>query len=311
MLQFIIRRFLKAFATMFLVLTVVFFFTRLTGNPFERESLMGNLNPEMLQELQAYYGFDKPVWAQYVNYLDGLMRGYAGRSVHRVGQLVTEAYGHALIKTGKLAIWCIPLGLIVGIPLGIVGALKKDKAIGQAAMAAAFVGYAFPSFIIAIGVILIFSYILGWLPSMGDATAAHYILPILTLSASQIASIARFTRSSMLDRILTGLHQDGSRQGPAQTNCHLQARSSQCPHPGGHHLWNTGGFLAHRFDDRGNHLFLAGIRILADHVRATAGLRSRAVRRPDHRRDCCDKQSSCGYRLQFDRSPHTVGGVGA
>ena len=199
MLQFIMRRGLKAFATMFLVLTVVFFFTRLTGNPFERESMMGNLTPEMLQELQAYYGFDKPVWVQYVHYLDGLMRGYAGRSVHRVGQLVTEAYGLALMKTGKLAIWCVPLGLIVGIPLGIVGALRKDRAIGQAAMAAAFVGYAFPNFIVAIGLILIFSFTLGWLPSMGDATAAHYIMPILTLSAAQIASIARFTRSSMLD----------------------------------------------------------------------------------------------------------------
>ena len=193
------RRGLKAFATMFLVLTVVFFFTRLTGNPFERESMMGNLTPEMLQELQAYYGFDKPVWVQYVHYLDGLMRGYAGRSVHRVGQLVTEAYGLALMKTGKLAIWCVPLGLIVGIPLGIIGALRKDRAIGQAAMAAAFVGYAFPNFIIAIGLILIFSFTLRWLPSMGDATAAHYIMPILTLSAAQIASIARFTRSSMLD----------------------------------------------------------------------------------------------------------------
>ena len=199
MLQFIMRRGLKAFATMFLVLTVVFFFTRLTGNPFERESMMGNLTPEMLQELQAYYGLDKPVWVQYVHYLDGLMRGYAGRSVHRVGQLVTEAYGLALMKTGKLAIWCVPLGLIVGIPLGIVGALRKDRAIGQAAMAAAFVGYAFPNFIVAIGLILIFSFTLGWLPSMGDATAAHYIMPILTLSAAQIASIARFTRSSMLD----------------------------------------------------------------------------------------------------------------
>jgi len=153
----------------------------------------------MLQELQAYYGLDKPVWVQYVHYLDGLMRGYAGRSVHRVGQLVTEAYGLALMKTGKLAIWCVPLGLIVGIPLGIVGALKKNRAVGQAAMAAAFVGYAFPNFIVAIGLILIFSFTLRWLPSMGDATAAHYIMPILTLSAAQIASIARFTRSSMLD----------------------------------------------------------------------------------------------------------------
>ncbi len=199
MLQFIIRRSLKAIVTMFVVVTVVFFFTRITGNPFVREFATEGLTEEMLQELEEYYGFDKPVWTQYLIYLRGLLRGYAGRSVFREGQLVTDAYLYALIKTGKVIIWCIPLGLFTGIPLGIIGAIKRDTAIGEGAMAIAFVGYAFPNFVIAIGLILIFSYTLGWLPSMGDATPAHFIMPVITLSIRRMASISRFTRSSMLD----------------------------------------------------------------------------------------------------------------
>ncbi len=84
-------------------------------------------------------------------------------------------------------------------PFGVIGAIKKNTAIGQGAMAMAFVGYAFPNFVIAIGLILIFALYLGWLPSMGDATPLHFILPIITLSIRRMASIARYTRSSMLD----------------------------------------------------------------------------------------------------------------
>ena len=199
MLQFIIRRSLKTIVTLFVVVMVVFFFTRISGNPFDREFADEGLTEEMRQELEGYYGFDKPILTQFVIYLRGLLHGYAGRSVYREGQLVTEAYRYALMKTGRMVIWCIPLGLLTGIPLGMIGAMKKDKAMGQAAMTAAFVGYAFPSFVVAIGLILIFSFTLGWFPSMGDATPAHFILPIITLTIHGMASIARFTRSSMLD----------------------------------------------------------------------------------------------------------------
>jgi ABC-type dipeptide/oligopeptide/nickel transport system permease component len=198
-LQFIIRRGLKAIGTLFIVVTAVFFFTRITGNPFEREFATEGLTAEMRQELEEYYGLDEPVWKQYWIYLSELLRGYAGRSVTRGARPVTAMYWQAFQMTGKLIVWCFFMGPLFGIPLGIIGAIKKDKAAGQAAMAAAFVGYAFPNFIIAIGLILVFSYTLGWLPSMGDATPAHFIMPIIALSVRRMASISRFTRSSMLD----------------------------------------------------------------------------------------------------------------
>ncbi len=196
---FLIRRGLKTVATLFAVITAVFFLTRITGNPFEREFQDEGLTVEMRQELEAYYGLDKPVLMQYLIYLRELARGNAGRSLSGGGEPVTTMYWEAFQMTGKLIVWCFFIGPLFGIPLGMIGAIKRNTAIGEGAMAIAFVGYAFPNFVIAIGLILIFSYTLGWLPSMGDATPAHFIMPIITLSIRRMASISRYTRSSMLD----------------------------------------------------------------------------------------------------------------
>ena len=196
--NFLILRGLKTLATLFAVVTAVFFLTRITGNPFETEFQAEGLTPEALQALEEYYGIDKPVWTQYVVYLRELSRGNAGRSVTR-DLPVTTMYWQALQMTGKMIVWCFFVGPLLGIPLGMIGAIRRNTAIGSSAMALAFVGYAFPNFVIAIGLILIFSFSLGWLPSMGDATPAHFIMPVVTLSIYSMAGIARFTRSSMLD----------------------------------------------------------------------------------------------------------------
>ena len=197
---FLIRRGLKTLVTLFAVVTVVFLLTRISGNPFEMEYEKDGLTNEELQAFNEYYGLEKPVWTQYLIYLRELAKGNAGLSVTAYpGMPVTAIYWQAIQMTGKLIVWCFFFGILFGIPLGIIGAIKRDTAIGQAAMALAFIGYAFPDFVIAIGLILIFSYNLGWLPSMGDATPAHLIMPVFTMSIRRMASISRFTRSSMLD----------------------------------------------------------------------------------------------------------------
>ena len=197
---FLIRRGLKTLLTLLVVVTVVFLLTRLSGNPFEMEYQEEGLTPEMMQKLEEYYGLNEPVWKQYLIYLRELAQGNAGKSVTTyAGKPVTTVYWQAIKMTGKLIVWCFFLGILFGVPLGIIGAVKRNTAIGEAAMAFAFIGYAFPDFVIAIGLILIFSYNLGWLPSMGDATPAHLVMPVITLSIRRMAAISRFTRSSMLD----------------------------------------------------------------------------------------------------------------
>jgi peptide/nickel transport system permease protein len=156
------------------------------------------ISSEDWQKLKEYYGFDKSLPKQYVFYLRELARGNFGVSIifkRPVVELYTQAFG----KTLKLAVWVLPLSVFVGIPLGIIGALKRRSSTGRLAMACAFIGYAVPNFILAISFILVFSFVLKILPSAGDATVWHFIMPTIVLSAATIAALARYTRSSMLD----------------------------------------------------------------------------------------------------------------
>jgi len=199
MVKFILQRSLKALVTLFFVVTAVFFLTRLSGNPITREFQDEGISDEIRKEIEAYYGLDKPILEQYWNYISGLFKGYAGRSISKGSLEVTEMYWRAFKMTAKLVVWCIFIGPVFGIPLGILAAVKRNRVLGQGVMLVTALGYAFPSFVVAIGLILIFSFKLGWFPSMGDATMAHFFLPIITLSIGSIASITRYTRNSMLD----------------------------------------------------------------------------------------------------------------
>ena len=137
----------KTLLTLFSVITIVFFLTRITGNPFEREFQDTGITEEQKQELMEYYGFDKPLGIQYLVYLRELfLHGNAGKSMVR-GDSVTTLYFEAFLMTGKLVIWCFLIGPIIGIPLGMIGAIKRNTALGQGAMALAFIGYAFPNFV--------------------------------------------------------------------------------------------------------------------------------------------------------------------
>jgi peptide/nickel transport system permease protein len=87
----------------------------------------------------------------------------------------------------------------VGVPVGIATALWRKSALGNAVLLASFLGYAIPNFVLAILLLLLFSFTLNWLPSAGSDTLAHYIMPTLALSAYFVASLVRYTRNSMLD----------------------------------------------------------------------------------------------------------------
>ena len=91
------------------------------------------------------------------------------------------------------------LSTIIGIPLGIVAALYRAHLFGRLIVTAAFFGYALPNFVLAILLMLLFSFWLRWLPSAGIGSAAHYVMPVMTISLALLASIVRFTRSSMID----------------------------------------------------------------------------------------------------------------
>lgn len=197
MLKFIAWRFGRAVLTVLAVTVAVFLAARLTGNPLEMMYPEG-LPPDQEERLLAEYGLDKPIPVQFLNYVRGLSQGNFGVSL-REKRLVAEMFAEDIGATLKLAGLAFLVSVVFGIPIGMVGALKRRSGTGRFVMSIAFLGYAVPHFIIALSLILVFAFYLHWLPSTGNATVWHYVLPTVTLAAHRFASIARHTRSSLLD----------------------------------------------------------------------------------------------------------------
>jgi peptide/nickel transport system permease protein len=197
MLKFIAWRFGRAVLTVLAVTVAVFLAARLTGNPLEMMYPEG-LPPDQEERLLAEYGLDKPIPVQFLNYVRELSQGNFGVSL-REKRPVAEMFAEDIGATLKLAGLAFLVSVAFGIPIGMVGALKRRSGTGRFVMSIAFLGYAVPHFIIALSLILVFAFYLHWLPSTGNATVWHYVLPTVTLAAHRFASIARHTRSSLLD----------------------------------------------------------------------------------------------------------------
>ncbi|MBD3764384.1 MAG: ABC transporter permease [Rhodobacterales bacterium] len=193
MLNLALRTLLRMALTFFVIVTLVFLVTRLTGSPVD--FVLGEgLTAEDRQILIRYYALDRPLWDQYMAFLRGFTDGEFGLSfVERrpVAQIVAERIWPSL----QLLIAAVSVTLVVAIPLGIFAAVWRDRWFGSAVMVLAFFGYAIPDFVLAVFLVLTFSYWLNWLPVMGNGTALHFLMPTAVLSAA----LMRFTRNAMLD----------------------------------------------------------------------------------------------------------------
>ncbi|WP_439529221.1 ABC transporter permease [Pannonibacter sp.] len=197
MLTYALRTLVKMVITLFAIVTLVFFATRLSGNPID--FVLGEgITKEDRELLTTYYGLDGSVWTQYLRYLAAFVDGQFGLSFlerRPVAQVVAER----LWPTAQLILSATIFTLLVSIPLGIIAALKRKSWIGSAVMTVAFFGLAVPNFVLATLLVLVFAYVLNWLPVVGNGTALHYIMPTLALSGLLIAALTRFTRNAMLD----------------------------------------------------------------------------------------------------------------
>lgn len=197
MTYLVLRKILRALLTMWLVVTFAFVVLRLSGDPIEQ--LIGdNPDPAVLDYYRAKYGFDRPVYEQYVAYVVNVLNGDLGISIKDEREALTVV-AEALPRTLQLGFLALGLSLLIGIPLGIVAALNRNKAIDRFAMSFAVFGFSMPNFFLAILLILLFSLNLRWLPSSGAGTIWHLVMPAITLGTAGAGSIARFTRSSMLE----------------------------------------------------------------------------------------------------------------
>lgn len=197
MLDFLARRTLASLATLFVVIAAVFFATRLSGNAMDY-MLPPGTDLETRQLMVERFGLDQPIWAQFARFIQGIFAGEWGISLYERRSVVT-IYAERIPNTLQLFGYALALSVALGVPLGIAAALQRRNAVGQAIMAVAFLGYATPNFVLAIVMILLFSFNLHWLPSSGDATPLHFLMPAIVLAAPMLAEVIRFSRNSLLD----------------------------------------------------------------------------------------------------------------
>jgi oligopeptide transport system permease protein len=157
------------------------------------------LPPKVIEALEAKYKLDQPLWKQYVDYLKGVVTFDLGPSFQRVGVTVNELIAKGFPVSAKIGGGSILLVLLVGIPLGVISALKQNKWQDQVVMVLATLGVTIPSFVMATLIIYIFSSKLGWLPSHGLTSWKHMIGPMIALGGFSLSFVARLTRSSMLE----------------------------------------------------------------------------------------------------------------
>ncbi|WP_243075916.1 ABC transporter permease [Microbacterium sp. SS28] len=168
MWRYILVRFFLIIPTVIIVVTVVFFLTRFTGDPITF-ALGGRLPPDQLAERIAAAGYDRPVIIQYFEYLAGVFRGDFGTTItdNRPVGVILLTYGSATLE---LAFYALVVAFAVGIPLGILAAAKRDRVPDALLRFGAILFYATPIFFVAIVLKLVFSVWLGWLPVAGRAS---------------------------------------------------------------------------------------------------------------------------------------------
>jgi peptide/nickel transport system permease protein len=195
--RFILIKLGRALITMWLVVTFAFLILRLSGDPVE--IMLGDqADPVVVEHYRALYGFDRPIYVQYVRYFVGIASGDFGLSVAD-GRPVLQVIAEALPATLQLALVALLIAIAIGVPLGIIAALNRNKAIDRFVMTFAVLGFSVPNFFLGILLILVFSMWLRVLPSSGIGTMWHLIMPAITLGTGIAGSLARFTRSSMLE----------------------------------------------------------------------------------------------------------------
>jgi oligopeptide transport system permease protein len=201
MLRYATRRLLSAIPTLFLIVTISFFLIRIApGGPFDLER---PLEAKVMENLQKIYQLDKPLWQQYLTYMQNVLQGDLGPSFYFRDFSVGDLFRAGLPISIQLGSWALALALLLGGTLGIAAAIRQNQLSDYAVMTVATVGITVPNFVVAPLLTLLFAISLNWLPAGGwnGGAAANMLLPIVTLALPQIAVIARLTRASMIESL--------------------------------------------------------------------------------------------------------------
>ncbi|CDZ55571.1 MULTISPECIES: ABC transporter permease [Rhizobium/Agrobacterium group] len=197
MMSFILARTVRALVVLFLTVTFVFIVLRLSGDPAE-QILSDVATPEALAAFRINWGLDKSILEQFLIYWSHAIRGDFGTSFAD-GREVFAVIAERVPKTLLVTVSAFVLSMLIGIPAGILAAVRRETASDKAVMAGAVLGYSVPNFLLGLALIFIFAVWLRVLPSSGSSTFKHAILPIATFALFNAAGVARFTRSTLID----------------------------------------------------------------------------------------------------------------
>lgn len=198
MLKYTLQRIIYMIVTLFIIISFTFVLMKnLPGDPFGEASQ--KLSAENRKILYEQYGLDKPIWDQYLKYMNDVLHGNLGVSFQFPAHTVVDKIKQAFPNSLELGCWALLIALVFGLTLGVLAALNHNKGADYAAMITAVIGVSIPSFVM--GPLLSF-YIgvkLHWLPPGLWNGPYHRILPAIALSFSTLAILARMMRTSMLD----------------------------------------------------------------------------------------------------------------
>jgi peptide/nickel transport system permease protein len=207
MTVFLLRRFFTLIVILFSVPTIVFFVMRLVPADPALVVLGDQASAEAITAFRQKAGLDQPLFTQYSDFMRGLLQGNLGDSLI-TGKSISEQIWSVFPDTLALALAALVVGAAVGIPIGVITAVKRNGWIDFSGRVFALLGFSFPSFYLGVLLLLVFSVWLGWFPVIhsmrGDSVGEYLqklVLPGLSLGLVQAAYVTRLTRSTMIEAL--------------------------------------------------------------------------------------------------------------
>lgn len=199
MLNYIIKRIIASVITLWVVITITFLLIHIIpGGPFDFDR---NLPEIIKKSIEERYNLNKPIWWQYQDYLKNLVKFDLGPSFSYEGMTVNQLIHNGFPISAQLGASAIILSMVLGIPFGIVSALRQGKWQDRFVMFLATLGITIPSFVLATLLLYFFTLKIPLFPPISWGTAAHFVLPSIALAGGPTSMISRLTRSSLLEVI--------------------------------------------------------------------------------------------------------------
>lgn len=197
MFRYVFRRLLEMIPVLWIIVTATFFMIRFVpGGPFTAEKAV---TPEVLRNLEAHYGLDRPLYRQYFEYLGNLLQGDLGPSFKYANRTVNEIIADKLPVSLELGLLSLAIALVFGLTLGVLAAIRRNTWIDYLCSSVAMTGICVPTFVLGPLLVLAFAIHLGWFNASGWYGPADRMLPAATLGCVYAAYIARLTRGGMLE----------------------------------------------------------------------------------------------------------------